>query len=396
MAKVIKHVVGWLLIGMGCWIILARAPVPLAAHASAETLILPVAQSLILEHTAAGTIVVDQALKVGNIPLSGDAAYYRGYLRFDLTRLPPGAQVKHAHLVFHVDRFDYSYPSAPAPGTALSCGVYTVTESWQPSATWMWEDNPAIVTSTTALTTILFEYTDVYTVNVTGIVQSWAAGQPNHGLLVGLYPDPDALAAFTAVLHGPAAISETVRPRLEITYHAPSFPWRVYMPLVLRNGDPRPDLTVEIVTPVDPDDPAAAQLRIANLGRSTASGFWIDLYLNPSAPPEVNQPWPTLCPLYGAAWQIPALASGESLTLTIGDSVYNFIYSQWPVSTYPTGVHTLWAYVDSWSDQPWGWVNETDETNNRAGPASFSVTTSAPETMPCKPSAFLPRPVGGR
>ncbi len=147
----------------------------------------------------------------------------------------------------------------------------------------------------------------------------------------------------------------------------------LYLPTVLRGYSSEPDLLIEDLT-VDTDDPQAVTIRVTNAGNSTARGFWVDLYFDPSAPPTVNTPWPELSELYGATWQIEALEAGESLELTIDDDLYESDYSRWPTEVYPKGEHEIWGFVDSWSDREWGWVHEADEGNNRFGPVTFTGT----------------------
>jgi hypothetical protein len=153
-------------------------------------------------------------------------------------------------------------------------------------------------------------------------------------------------------------------------WSAPRF---VYLPVTMRTYDARPDLWVQDLS-VDPANPAALTVTLANAGEGSARDFWIDLYLDPEAPPEVNQPWTELCYPYGAAWFVESLAPGETLTLTISDAHYQVDQSRWP-DAYTGGDHNLWAYVDSWGDpHPWGGVQELDETNNRYGPVTFSAS----------------------
>jgi hypothetical protein len=136
--------------------------------------------------------------------------------------------------------------------------------------------------------------------------------------------------------------------------------------------DPRPDLRVRALTTV-PEDPAALQVTVENVGDQVARYFWVDLYLDPTAPPAVNQPWTVLCHPYGAAWFVAALPAGETRILTIGDEHYQPQQSRWP-EAYPPGKHALWAYVDSWGyPQPWGGVREAAEDNNRYGPVTFTA-----------------------
>jgi len=165
----------------------------------------------------------------------------------------------------------------------------------------------------------------------------------------------------------------------------------VYLPIIMRKLDTRPDLVVTAIT-VDADDPNGLQVTIANLGLSAVhTSFWMDLYLDPSSPPNVNQSWPELCDLYGATWQIDYLGAGESLTLNIGDQFYDAEYSQWPTHTYPAGEHALWVYVDSWGPpNSWAAVYEANENNNRAGPATFTAESVLELMLEQAPGRLVP------
>jgi len=176
---------------------------------------------------------------------------------------------------------------------------------------------------------------------------------------------------------------------------APSY---VYLPVIMRTYDARPDLWVQDLS-VDPANPAALTVTLANTGEGTARDFWVDLYLDPETPPEVNQPWTELCYPYGAAWFVDALSPGETLTLTIDGAHYQADQSRWPVA-YPAGEHEVWTYTDSWGyPQPWGGIRETDESNNRYGPVTFSVSETLSDEEPertFEPIPSRPRyPEGG-
>jgi len=178
--------------------------------------------------------------------------------------------------------------------------------------------------------------------------------------------------------------------------YAVSVLWRpraVYLPLALRGYDMRPDLTITALE-VDAENPDRVFITVVNIGGSTARDFWVDLYFDPTSPPEVNQAWPQLS-LYGAAWYVSELPSGESLLLTIGDAYYQADYSRW-FASYPDGEHVVWAYVDSWgSPNPWAGVREQREDNNRYGPLSFLVSGTAAQFTESAPLPERPRYPGG-
>jgi len=148
---------------------------------------------------------------------------------------------------------------------------------------------------------------------------------------------------------------------------------RIYLPVVLRAYDTRPDLFTTAVTVV-PADPGAFEVQIVNQGLSAARDFWVDVFLDPVAPPAVNQTCIELGCVYQAVWYVPELPAGATLTLRIADAHYDATWSQWPQPAYPGGAHTLWAYVDSWGPpNPWGSVQEAVEDNNLFGPVTFTV-----------------------
>mgnify|MGYP006289684679 CR=1 FL=1 len=172
----------------------------------------------------------------------------------------------------------------------------------------------------------------------------------------------------------------------------------VYLPVLFRAYDPRPDLLIAALA-ADPAAPTALTVAVRNAGAAPARAFWVDLYLDPEAPPEVNQPWPVLSTPYGAAWFVDTLAAGETLTLTVGGPHYQAAQSRWP-SAYPPGAHAVWAYADSWGyPQPWAGVVEADEGNNRYGPVTFTAPSTlfyTPAERTCGPLPPRPRyPQGG-
>jgi hypothetical protein len=81
---------------------------------------------------------------------------------------------------------------------------------------------------------------------------------------------------------------------------------QVYLPVVMRVFDTRPDLVITAVT-IDPAQPDAAQIVIANQGLSTATEFWVDIFLDPDNPPEVNQSCVELGCVYQLVWFVDAL-----------------------------------------------------------------------------------------
>lgn len=144
-----------------------------------------------------------------------------------------------------------------------------------------------------------------------------------------------------------------------------------------------PDLIVSIqATPAraNADTPVRYQVTVTNIGRKPASNFWVDLYINPSRPPEVNEPWNELA-RQGLAWYVEStLQPGQSVTLNSFPHIPTNPFGYDPAASSPTwngrlprGVNTIYVYVDSWNrspdgsqGSPFGAVEEVNETNNRA------------------------------
>ncbi len=155
----------------------------------------------------------------------------------------------------------------------------------------------------------------------------------------------------------------------------------VYLPLTMVQVPP--DLIVSIqATPANPNlnTPVTYQITVTNVGREPASNFWVDLYVNPRKPPEVNERWNDLS-RQGLAWFFAGtLQPGESVTLNSRPRSSTNPYGYDPATSSPTwngrlppGRNTIYVYVDSWNRDesgnvrsPFGAVEEVNETNNRA------------------------------
>lgn len=87
----------------------------------------------------------------------------------------------------------------------------------------------------------------------------------------------------------------------------------IFLPIIVNNMVTAPDLVITAVSASS----SQIEVTIENQGSAaTASGFWVDFYINPSAPPTgPNQLWYDLAD-EGLAWGVTALlAPGQSLTL---------------------------------------------------------------------------------
>jgi uncharacterized repeat protein (TIGR01451 family) len=162
-------------------------------------------------------------------------------------------------------------------------------------------------------------------------------------------------------------------------------------------GRPRclPDLVGSIR--LEPDKRAFAageavqiSVTVTNQGYATASPFWVDLYINPSEPPDApNQLWDLRCsltPCFGLTWKVDEyLERGESVVLTSEPGSFDTKLSRWN-GWFASGTSDLYAYVDSWSCEDWdkgdcdpmGAMVELDEHNNRDELHNLNVTGTNP------------------
>jgi uncharacterized repeat protein (TIGR01451 family) len=186
----------------------------------------------------------------------------------------------------------------------------------------------------------------------------------------------------------------------------------IYLPIILANHRDLPDLvpTALIVNPshAPAGVPVTITVTVINSGTAPATGFWVDLYINPSSTPTVNKRWNDLNPAEGIAWAVPALAPGKSVTLssTCSDPAtyptppcYGSHYSRWYGYFLSGSPRTLYVLVDSWGPpNPWGGVYEgAGESNNLWGPTITSIgPTSGPEPAGLPPPGpageIAPRP----
>ncbi len=116
--------------------------------------------------------------------------------------------------------------------------------------------------------------------------------------------------AFTYTIADGAGGSDTAT--VNVTVNPGSY--AIFLPVMLNNYTPAPDLVVNSVTASSD----AVEVVIQNQGSaSTDSGFWVDFYIDPNpVPTAANQEWPELSS-EGIAWGITVpLAAGEQLTLT--------------------------------------------------------------------------------
>jgi hypothetical protein len=173
---------------------------------------------------------------------------------------------------------------------------------------------------------------------------------------------------------------------------------RIYLPLFMTPG--QPDLVAKIsITPnklsFAAGEPVVVTVTVTNQGNAPATGFWVDLLINPSTVPNTaNVVWNkncTLTPCYGIAWRVlGTLAPGASITLSSTDVPKE--YSIWP-GYFAAGTTDLYAYVDSWNPGvASGAVQESNETNNRDHIGGLTVTGPNPSSTSAEPSMLKERP----
>lgn len=146
----------------------------------------------------------------------------------------------------------------------------------------------------------------------------------------------------------------------------------VYLPLLLKEADHRPDLVVEELVATH----EAITVVIKNNGPGpVVDGFWVDVYIDPVEPPVLNRHWWEIAE-QGLVWGITSpLPAGESLILTIGDSYYAEPHSDF-TGTLPAGI-SIWAQVDSVNPATaYGGVQEHNEDNNLTGPIQAGTETA--------------------
>ncbi len=142
---------------------------------------------------------------------------------------------------------------------------------------------------------------------------------------------------------------------------------RVYLPLVVKNYRPAPDLVITALHVTANN----VSLTLKNLGEQpVTTEFWVDVYVDPAQPPTLNQPWQSIAPA-GAAWGVTTvITAGETLELTTGDRYY---FAEYSSDSFPVGV-PVYGYIDSVDfNTTFGAVWERDEGNNRFGPITSAA-----------------------
>lgn len=177
---------------------------------------------------------------------------------------------------------------------------------------------------------------------------------------------------------------------------APSLTHQAYLPLVARAG--QPDLIIANIDIIPNQTSFTAgqlveiRVTVRNIGTAPAGPFWVDLYINPDRPPQINDLWHDRCglrPCFGAAWGVTrTLQPGEEITLSTagGFDPFRTYWLGWLAS----GTTTLYALADSWNTVgASGAVLESDETNNRGVRDGQTVSGTNPPAPPWTPPSAL-------
>jgi uncharacterized repeat protein (TIGR01451 family) len=180
---------------------------------------------------------------------------------------------------------------------------------------------------------------------------------------------------------------------------AERFPFLNYLPVIRSTGQTgKADLTATLQLVPDRRSFAAGEqvklwVAVTNSGTRAAKGFWVDLYINPLAPPAGNTLWSRVCglsPCFGIAWYVPGLEPGESITLTSTVESMAPGHTIWP-GWFAAGTSDLYVYVDSYGlESPAGAVAELDEGNNLVALHGLVVGGVNPAQAPDASISWLP------
>jgi hypothetical protein len=169
--------------------------------------------------------------------------------------------------------------------------------------------------------------------------------------------------------------------------------YRTYLPFIIKEPAQvqLPDLVVSELSIIPAQaayttsDDVTIKVTVTNTGQTpTASGFWVDLYINPNPVPthaNLPLPWydttpqPICSTCFGISWSVEqALAPGESIELFSTSASYEEAFTYW-LGWLPAGTHNLYAYADTFNvDNLPGVIDEIDENNNRAEILGVQVT----------------------
>jgi hypothetical protein len=143
---------------------------------------------------------------------SDDGANRRGFVRFDLSSIPPGSSVTNATL--------YIYESDSKQDQVTY--IYKVTSAWdENSVTWIspWINPGGDFDNSRAYVSFFpIQKNCTLTIDLTDLVQEWINGSPNYGFL--LYSTgPNHILRYSSKENSTVA----EHPKLQVTYIEPTF-----------------------------------------------------------------------------------------------------------------------------------------------------------------------------
>jgi hypothetical protein len=190
----------------------------------------------------------------------------------------------------------------------------------------------------------------------------------------------------------PAGFTRTIIETTPPTPVPPSVQY-VYLPLVAYPG--QPDLIIDRIeiipnqTSFTAGQSVEIQVTVKNIGNAPAGPFWVDLYINPDRPPQINDLWHNRCalnPCFGVAWGVAqGLQPGEQITLNTR-SGYSPPHTYW-LGWLANGTTRIYALADSWNTVGTsGVVFESNEANNHGMLDGLNVSGNNPPAPPWTPS----------
>ncbi|AJY73854.1 DNRLRE domain-containing protein [Paenibacillus beijingensis] len=197
-----------------------------------------------------------------------DSSYnsYEGFFQFDLTSIPINSVINNASMELYIFS---GYTDNSHTGN-----VYRVTSAWDETTTQVpsYDSTNSVPTVTGYLGTVLNSVNKPgwWVTNITSIVQQWANGTPNYGVMVRT----GALQS-AKIIRTHEYTDSAYRPKLTVTYNSPP----IVSPTVLSpNGGETIDSTFNIVWngAVDPDNTQTSLNYHIQLS-TNGGGNWIDL-----------------------------------------------------------------------------------------------------------------------
>jgi uncharacterized repeat protein (TIGR01451 family) len=170
----------------------------------------------------------------------------------------------------------------------------------------------------------------------------------------------------------------------------------LFLPIIIKDFTDASDLTI-VGFSISPPNPTSTSDNIVvtvvvqnQASSSTGEGFWTDFYVNPVTLPDnsslgADRRWdnPVIGSSQGIAWEVPALAAGQVITLTSDGSGGGIPPSaeqtNWD-GNLPIGNYTFYAFVDSYdNNDPTGATNveiiEENENNNLSPPINITISS---------------------